>query len=222
VTLPHKRDIIPFLDAVDEEAQLCGAVNTVVARGDKLLGYNTDMEGLLASLRDKGREYRNRNIVILGAGGACRGVLFKAAREKAAKITVLSRRLEKAEEVASEAEAAVACSVQAGSLSPETLANAAGDADILINATPLGMSGIGEDFPSLEFLGCLPRGALVCDLVYDPPLTSLLRQSQALGYAVRNGLGMLVHQGILADELFLGRKLNRSSLYEIVDTKLSE
>ncbi|MDR1378555.1 MAG: shikimate dehydrogenase [Synergistaceae bacterium] len=222
VTLPHKRDIIPFLDAVDDEARLCGAVNTVVVDGGRLSGFNTDMEGLLASLRDNGHEYRNRNVVILGAGGASRGVVFKAALEKAAKIVILSRRREKAEEIASEVERAVAgCHVRACRLLPDALAEAAGEADILINATPMGMIGIGEDFSSLEFLRSLPRDALVCDLVYDPPLTNLLREAWALGHAVQNGLGMLVHQAILADELFLGRQLDRSSLYQTVYTKLS-
>jgi shikimate dehydrogenase len=223
VTLPHKRDIIPFLDAVDEDARLCGAVNTVVVSEGRLSGFNTDMGGLLAALREKGHEYRNRNVAILGAGGAARGVVFKAARENAAQIVILSRRLEKAEEIASETERAIAsCRVRAGSMSPDALAEAAGEAAILINATPLGMSGIGENFPSLSFLRRLPRDALVCDLVYDPPLTDFLREARALGHAVQNGLGMLIHQGILADELFLGRQLDRSSLSKIVYTKLSK
>jgi shikimate dehydrogenase len=272
VTLPLKREIIPLLDEVEEEARLCGAVNTVTVGEDwRLSGFNTDMEGLLASLRDNGYDYRDCNVLILGAGGAARGVAFKAAREGAEKITILARRLDQAEELVSAVKTSPiiaqggrahlsasrsllrktydplappdrrfcavgsptsfrtvnqrflkssSSSVHAGDMSPETLSKAASDADILVNATPLGMEGFGKDFPSLAFLRRLPKGALVCDLVYKPPHTRLLREAENLGHAAQNGLGMLIHQALLADELFLGRPLDKPALYKIVYGKL--
>jgi shikimate dehydrogenase len=82
------------------------------------------------------------------------------------------------------------------------------------------MSGAGEDFSSLDFLRYLPKGALVCDLVYNPPRTRLLRRAAELGLAHLNGLGMLVHQAILADEIFLGRELDKGTLYQIIRERL--
>jgi shikimate dehydrogenase len=210
ITHPHKRDVIPFLDEIEEEARLCGAVNTVLVREGRLSGFNTDMGGLLASLNEVGHGFFGEDVVVLGAGGASRSVVFKALQEKAASVLVLSRRLEKAEEVAASARASMASPVvRAGIFSPKSMYDAASRASILINATPLGMNGIGEDFPSLEFLRALPWGAPVCDLVYDPPETNLLRQARKLGHPTLNGLGMLIYQAILADELFLGLNLDR-------------
>jgi shikimate dehydrogenase len=219
VTRPHKLDIIPLLDGIDDEAQLCGAVNTVVFRGDKSVGYNTDMGGLLVSLRAGGHDYAGRNVVILGAGGASRGIALKAAREMASEIVILARDLTKAAEVVSRL-AETSCRVRASSMSDGAMKEASFRADILINATPLGMSGIGEDFQSLEFLNVLPKSALVCDLVYDPPETRLLARAAELGHDTQNGLGMLIYQAILADEIFLRRKLDKPALYKTVIEKL--
>jgi shikimate dehydrogenase len=221
ITQPHKRDVIPFLDEIEEEARLCGAVNTVLVREGRLLGFNTDMGGLLASLKEVGRGFRGEDVVVLGAGGASRSVVFKALQEGAASVLVLGRRLERAEELAASAQAVVPSgAVRAGIFSPEAMSATVSRAGILINATPLGMSGIGEDFPSLEFLKALPPGTPVCDLIYNPPETSLLRRARELGHPTLNGLGMLIYQGILADELFLGRELDRPALYKTVRQKL--
>jgi shikimate dehydrogenase len=225
VTIPHKRDIIQFLDDVDEEAALCGAVNTVTVRDGRLSGFNTDMGGLLESLRGRGRDYRLNNVLILGAGGASRGVAFKAAREGASMITILARKLEKADEIADGIRRAVKFnSISTGIMSPEAMTREASSADILVNATPLGMSGVGEDFdePLLEFLRALPGGAIVCDLIYNPPETSLLREAAALGIDTQNGLGMLIHQALLADELFLERELDKPAIYKTVKEGLTK
>ncbi|MDR1572477.1 MAG: shikimate dehydrogenase [Clostridiales Family XIII bacterium] len=220
VTIPHKRDIIPFLDETDGDARLCGAVNTVVARGGRLCGYNTDMGGLLEALVEKGRGYGGRRVAIIGAGGAAAGIALKAAMEGARKVTVLGRSPEKAEGIA-RAAAAAGADARFAALGDRTLGEAAGEADILINATPMGMKGSGERFRSLDFLKRLPEGALVCDLVYNPPRTALLREAAALGIEAMNGLGMLARQAFLADELFLGRKLDRDALWAAIGGALN-
>jgi shikimate dehydrogenase len=110
--------------------------------------------------------------------------------------------------------------VRAGAMSPEATREAARGADIVVNATPLGMRGVGEDFPSLDFLSALPDGALVCDLVYNPPETSLTRRARELGLEAQNGLDMLIYQAILADELFWDRRLDRAGLYKVVKERL--
>jgi len=210
VTIPHKQDIMPFLDDIDPPAALCGAVNTVVVRGGKLFGYNTDMEGLWRALRGAGHDYRNRRLLILGAGGAARGVAVKAALEGAAKIAILSRRPRQAQALCMHlASIAPEIDCAADDMAPDALTRACRGADLLINATPLGMAGMtgaagtGAEFPSFAFLTCLPPLALVCDLVYNPHETALLREAGRLGLETMNGLGMLIRQALLSDKLFL-------------------
>jgi shikimate dehydrogenase len=220
VTIPHKRDILPFLDEVDGDAALCGAVNTVTVRDGRLYGYNTDMGGLLQALRSRGYGYRGRAVVLLGAGGAAAGAALKAALEGAARVTVLARRTAAAETLAAQVRRAVPGAVcDGGAMDGAGLRRAAGDAEILINATPLGMRGGPDGFPSLDFLRAAPPGALVCDLIYNPPRTALLAKAEGLGLAVMNGLDMLIHQALLADELFLGRTLDRAGLFQMFSNK---
>jgi shikimate dehydrogenase len=222
VTLPHKLDIIPLLDGISDEARVSGAVNTVDVRDGKFYGYNTDMMGLLESLRETGYDYRGGNVVILGAGGAARGVAVKAALEGAACVTVLGRNIEKASGMVSDIRSVTGARISAGSMSPEDMARSAYAADILINATPLGMNGVDGDFSSaqLDSLDALPPGALVCDLIYNPSVTTLMDRADSLGRATLNGLGMLIYQAILADEIFLGRKLDKTALYKIARERL--
>ncbi|MDR1915670.1 MAG: shikimate dehydrogenase [Synergistaceae bacterium] len=223
VTIPHKSDIIPLLDTVAPDAEACGAVNTVLVRNGRLSGFNTDMSGLLDSLREIGYDYNGRRILILGAGGAARGVALKAARSGASSIAILARRVENARVIASCIEGEAPYNVVCGEMTDSVMSIEAACADILINATPLGMRGAGEDFTSLDFLGCLPRGALVCDLVYNPAETALLSRARELGYAAINGLGMLIYQAILADELFLDFldiNIDKGNLYKVIKERL--
>jgi shikimate dehydrogenase len=222
VTSPHKRDIMSFLDNIDEEAARCGAVNTVVLRGGKSLGHNTDMGGMLFSLQERGAGYAGRRVVILGAGGAARGAALKATREKAAEIVILARDARKAEEIASAFSAIAQCPIRAVTMTERAMKEASSGADLLINATTLGMSGSGENFRSLDFLSALPSGSFTYDLVYDPPETALLKRASELGLKCQNGLGMLICQAILADELFLGRELNRPALHHMIKERLSD
>jgi shikimate dehydrogenase len=220
VTIPHKQDIIPFLDETDADARLCGAVNTVCNRNGHLVGYNTDMEGLLRALKRRGRAYGGGDIVILGAGGAAAGIAMKAACEGARRITICARRAEKAEELRRGTLRAVRArgappEIFAVEMNPRAMRAALAGADIMINATPLGMSGVDADHASLDFPEDLPAHALVCDLVYDPPQTTLLRAATARGLETMSGLDMLVAQALLADEIFLGRALDIGALSEI-------
>jgi shikimate dehydrogenase len=216
VTIPHKQDIMPFLDSVDREAGLCGAVNTVVAEGGRLCGYNTDMEGLLLALEDKGGGYEGRRVAVLGAGGAAAGIVVKAAMEGAAEVAVLARSARAAEALRDRARAAGGGKARIEAMAMGRAAEAAAGADVIINATPMGMEGVAEDFASFEFLERLPRGALVCDLVYTPPQTRLLKAAAALGLETLNGRGMLIYQALLADERFLGMELDKPRLKGVV------
>jgi shikimate dehydrogenase len=221
VTIPHKKDILPLLEEIDEDAQLCGAVNTVTLRGGKLCGFNTDMAGLLQALQSAGSGYRDSHVLILGAGGAATGIACKAAREGAKAITILSRRKEQAEAVGAVAQKAGEAKILAGCLNAAEMETAAGSCDLLLNATPLGMAGVAENFPSLAFVEKLPEHALVCDLIYNPARTTLLEAAEKRGLRTLGGLDMLIHQAVLADELFLGQKLDKNKLYEVVRDALA-
>lgn len=221
VTIPHKKSIMALLDEIDPEAQACGAVNTVVKVGGRLKGYNTDMEGLSLSLREQGRDFQAARLLILGAGGAAGAVAFKALRQGAAQVRILARDPQKAHRCAQSASKGWNAAAEGAALSPQELKRAAADADLLINCTPLGMEGFGQDFECLDFLDQLPSEALVCDLIYKPQETSLLRRAAARGLKTLNGLGMLIQQAVLADELFLNIQTKRAELCKAAAAALS-
>jgi len=213
VTIPHKQEIIPLLDEISHDAAICGAVNTVVVRDEKFLGFNTDMEGLKLALESIGWSMKNRRILILGAGGAAHAVAIMAGLEHAQSVHIAARNLVQAEHLAQKVNDTTDISVSTSDLGNASLAGACKQSDILINATPLGMSGITSDYTDFGFLQALPKYSLVYDLIYNPPETKLLKNARKLGLQTQNGLGMLIFQGILAEELFLDMKLNRHELY---------
>lgn len=216
VTAPHKKAIMPMLDEISHDAGLCGAVNTVVLQKGRLYGYNTDIEGLSMALSQFGYPLRNKNITILGAGGAARAAALKSGLENAKGIHIAARDASKAEALSAYAEGATGIRGTFGNWENDQLAKACENTDILINATPLGMSGIKEDFPDTSFLARLPREALVCDLIYSPPETPLLKEARRLGLKGINGLSMLIYQALLAQEIFLDRKIDIPSLYKTI------
>jgi len=141
ITIPHKVAVIPLLDSLDPLAGKIGAVNTVVNNGGHLKGYNTDVEGFLRSLTEKRVEPQNKNVVILGAGGASRAISYVLA-QKNARLTILNRKLELdwAENIARLIKKELGVDVTVGELTPRALSPALEKADILVNATSVGMS----------------------------------------------------------------------------------
>lgn len=216
ITHPHKQDIIPMLDSVNGDAKLCSSVNTVVNVDGKLHGYNTDMQGLNLSLRGAGHSYTGRRLMLLGAGGAAAAVALKAATEGVAEMYILNRNLYRSSELAETVEARTGFKAAALGFSEQELITTAKQCDLVINSTPLGMSGKDSDFESLEFLKYLDKKTLVCDLIYNPPKTKLLLQSEKLGLDTLNGLGMLIYQAILADEFYIDKELDKQQLYGAV------
>jgi shikimate dehydrogenase len=204
VTIPHKVSIIPLLDSLDLLAEKIGAVNTVVNDGGALIGYNTDAEGFLRALLDKGIRPAGKNVVILGAGGASRAISFVLAG-KGARLTVLNRRLELdwAEDIARLIRKELGKEVKVGELNPRTLSPALAKADILVNATSVGMSPASRSSPvPARFL---KRRLIVFDIVYNPLETRLLKEAKAAGAKVIGGVDMLAWQGALAFEKWTGR-----------------
>ena len=194
VTIPHKADALAAVDEASDAARAVGAVNTVVpVAGGRLRGENTDGPGFLASLADEGFDPRGRVCAVVGAGGAARAVVHALAGAGAVEVVVVNRTQERAE-------GAAALAGAAGRVGTEADVERA---DLVVNATPLGLGGSEDDLP-LE-TSRLGPGQLVLDLVPNPAVTPLMRVARHRGARVAGGLGMLVHQGALAFELWTGR-----------------
>ncbi len=205
VTIPHKVVVIPLLDELDSLAKKIGAVNTIVNNDGILRGYNTDAGGFLQALLAKGIEPGGKSIVIIGAGGASRAISFMLADKKAC-LVILNRlqELDWAKELASRIAQTFGQKVEALELNRGNLAKALDKADVLVNATSVGMSPNTEETPVDADL--LRPGLAVYDIVYNPIKTRLLREAEAVNAKTIGGLDMLVWQGALAFEMWTEQK----------------
>ncbi len=205
VTIPHKVDVIRFLDALDPLADKIGAVNTIVNNDGALTGYNTDASGFLQALLERGIEPEGKNVVILGAGGGARAVSFILASRQVGMV-ILNRleELDWAKELASRISQIFGKEVEALELNRVNLARHLGKADILVNATSVGMSPNVNETPVDSDL--LRPGLVVFDIVYNPIKTRLLREAEMAGAKTISGVDMLVWQGALAFEKWTGQK----------------
>ncbi len=202
-TMPHKEALVPLMDELDPLARTCGAVNTVRIRDGKFYGYNTDGGGFLRALADLGVDPAGKKALVLGSGGAARAVSAALVGAGAA-VTVCNRTPAKAEELCRMAPA----DMSAADFAPDTLRAKARDSGLVVNCTCLGMAGTEAEFADLSFVDALPPGAAVCDAVYAPAETALLRRAREGGRPAMNGMGMLLHQAILALEKFTGEALD--------------
>ena len=216
-TMPHKEALVPYMDELDEDAKLYGAVNTVCNQNGKLYGYNTDGGGFARALEGAGIPIKGTRFALLGAGGAAKAVALKLAQQGAAQIVVCNRTQEKAAALAAHAPEAMGTT----GFSREELAAAASGCQVLINCTNLGMAG-SPAFEDLGFLEALPQGAPVCDLIYHPLETALLARARALGHPAMNGLPLLIHQAILALEHFTNTKIDAAAMLPLVEEALRQ
>ncbi|MDD3946684.1 MAG: shikimate kinase, partial [Clostridia bacterium] len=180
VTIPYKQTVIPYLDELDESAQRARAVNTVIQKDGKRIGYNTDTEGMAAGLNRIGAKLQNRKVMILGSGGTASMARALAVAQGANKIVTVSR----------------SGKVHYGNYGEY------GDTEVLINCTPVGMYPNNGDCP--VDLEKLPQLKAVFDAVYNPLTTRLIQFAKAKGIAAGGGLSMLVAQAVIAENLFLG------------------
>ena len=203
VTVPHKEAVIPFLDEVDDWASAAGAVNTIVNRQGRLTGHNTDGTGFLRALRDGGGfDPAGKRALILGAGGAARGVVFALTRAGVESLTVANRTVERAQRLA---ELAGSNGVPASACSLADAADAAAGAAVIVNCTTMGMSHGPDESGSPLSAEQIPADCLVNDLVYNPLETPLLRAAARAGAPVLGGIEMLVYQGAASFEMWTGQ-----------------
>jgi len=198
VTLPHKERAFGLCDEVSDEARQLGAVNTLYQRDGRLIGHNTDGEGFLAALDQEaaGWDAALRRVVIIGAGGAARALVFALLRRGAEEVAIVNRTLARSQEIAAQGGPRVTCH------SLEDLPELLKTTDLLVNATSLGMVG---QAPLVIDLAPLPPNAVVDDIVYVPLETDLLRQARERGLRCVGGLGMLLHQAVPGFRLWFGR-----------------
>lgn len=214
VTMPLKSEVIAGLDELEPDAQALGAVNCVRWRGDRLVGANTDGPGFVAGLAaDFDFHPEGRDCVVLGAGGAARAVVLALARAGARSVQVVNR-------TRSAAEAAAALAGPVGSVVDVDAVKAA---DLVVNATPLGMAGVGAS-ADRPVLPCDPdllsSGQVVSDLVYHPLRTPFVDAAAARGARASNGVSMLVHQAALAFESWTGATAPLTAVRAAVDAAL--
>ncbi|HUL21769.1 MAG TPA: shikimate dehydrogenase [Thermodesulfobacteriota bacterium] len=198
ITLPFKTEVLPLLDRVEGLAKKVGAVNTIVNRKGKLIGYNTDCEGALTALEDR-VDLEGKRVALLGAGGAARAIGF-GLKERGLRLIVVNRSKERGRALGE----ALRCDylpmssltgMKAGEL----------EADVLINATSLGMHPRDGETPMPKAL--LRKGMVVMDIVYEPLQTRLLREAKEKGCVTVDGLEMLIRQGIAQFEIWTGTRL---------------
>ncbi len=193
VTIPYKRDVLPYCERLDETAREIGSVNTIVReQGGSLTGYNTDAYGLTYMANRAGISFAGRKVVVFGSGGASLTAQYVAKHGGARAVVVVSR---------------------GGAENYDNLSRHA-DAEILINTTPLGMVPNTGELPADPTR--FPRCAGVLDLVYNPSRTALLFRAKQLGIPCLGGLSMLVAQAKVAEELFFGRAIPNSAIERVL------
>ncbi|NOT04492.1 MAG: shikimate dehydrogenase [Anaerolineales bacterium] len=213
VTIPHKQNVIRFMDELTPTAKSIGAVNTIYMRDDKLIGDNTDAHGFLSDLKrfleDSQSSIGNRqSAIVLGAGGSARSVVYALCND-GWKVALAARRHEQAEQLASSFST---YEMQIATFTDLQLATF----DLLVNTTPLGMTPNINTSPLPEGI-LLPSHAVIYDLVYNPRETKFVRDARLQGLRATTGLGMLIEQAALGFELWTGKKLPNEVFRNAVD-----
>jgi len=221
VTLPHKVSVMQFLDKIDPLAEKIGAVNTIVNDAGILTGYNTDAHGFLQALHDQDIEIGNKRVLLIGAGGVARAIGCSLAQEKA-QINVLNRKQELswAEELAHRLNHYYGIDINIGELTDENLQKGIDDAEILINATSIGMNPDIDHTPIPANLLC--ANLTIFDVVYNPLQTRLLREAEMAGARTIDGVKMLVWQGAIAFEKWTNQQAPLDIMRETVKSLLAE
>ncbi len=193
VTIPHKLAVRPLLDKLTEEAQNIGAVNTIINKNGSLTGHNTDAVGFLRALKeDANFDPKGHKVVMLGAGGAARAVLYALLIAKAREVGIYNRTSSKADKLASDLDHLGKVQV----VNKNQLMEFVQQATLLVNTTSLGMEKFGVPCQGSPLpKNILPNKGLICDIIYKPKETLLLKNAKEAGLKIQNGLPMLVYQG---------------------------
>ncbi|MEI7811761.1 MAG: shikimate dehydrogenase [Ignavibacteria bacterium] len=208
VTLPHKEDIINYLQNVSEEASIIGAVNTIVNENGILSGYNTDAYGVYETLRPYKDEISGSQVTIFGSGGGARSAIYTVIRNfKPEKIYIINRTEQRGESLKDYFSTKMHFSnIQSNELIPPDMIEILRDSKLIINTTSVGMHP-NEDDSVTEIGDSFMNGQIVFDFIYNPVKTKLLQLAESQGAVTLDGLKMLVHQGAKAFELWTGMEM---------------
>ncbi len=208
VTVPFKRDIMKYIDDNSREAILMGAVNTVKMVENRLCGFNTDAAGFLRALKDFGGTCKGKSVVIIGAGGSARAIGVKLAMENVGNLRIINRTLSNADDLASIINENIENIASAYSLDSNEAIDIIKESDIVINTTNVGLYPYVESAP-IKDVQVINSNHFVYDIIYNPFETKLLKEARKRGATTLNGLGMLVHQAILAYEIWTGEIISK-------------
>ncbi len=217
LSMPYKEQVIPYLDQLSEEACLIGAVNTVVNREGTLIGYNTDGKGFFKSLPSF--KISRKKLVLLGAGGAAKAILAQAILDGVSQISVFVRSssMEKTRPYIEKMQNATGFRVDLFALEDvQDLQDSITQADLLVNATSVGMDGSSQPIPTSIVL---PEKLMVADVIYQPFETLFLKWARNQGNQSFNGLGMLLYQAAEAFELWTGKEMPTDQIWELLKQK---
>ena len=217
LSMPYKEQVIPYLDQLSEEACLIGAVNTVVNREGTLIGYNTDGKGFFKSLPSF--KISRKRLVLLGAGGAAKAILAQAILDGVSQISVFVRSssMEKTRPYLEKIQNATGFRVDLFALEDiQELQDSITQADLLVNATSVGMDGSSQPIPTSIVL---PEKLIVADVIYQPFETPFLKWARNQGNQSINGLGMLLYQAAEAFELWTGKEMPTDQIWELLKQK---
>ena len=217
LSMPYKEQVIPYLDQLSEEACLIGAVNTVVNREGTLIGYNTDGKGFFKSLPSF--KISRKRVVLLGAGGAAKAILAQAILDGVSQISVFVRSssMEKTRSYLEKIQNATGFRVDLFALEDvQNLQDSITQADLLVNATSVGMDGSSQPIPTSIVL---PEKLLVADVIYQPFETPFLKWAKEQGNEAINGLGMLLYQAAEAFEFWTGKEMPTDQIWELLKQK---
>lgn len=219
ITIPHKQSVMEYLVEVDEAAKTIGAVNTLVRTKKGYAGYNTDMPGLARAIESEGVSLENKNVIILGAGGAARAAVYMCIKYDAKKVYIINRTVENARRIADDMEAAFCVYDSHGEKSkcPEIYAVAAEkykeiptDKYIFIQCTSVGLHE-GDGLPVVDDEKFYKMALFGVDLIYNPAKTPFIKLLEDLGIKCMNGLKMLLYQGIMSNELWNKKAVDKDT-----------
>ena len=217
LSMPYKEQVIPYLDQLSEEACLIGAVNTVVNLEGTLIGYNTDGKGFFKSLPSF--KISRKRMILLGAGGAAKAILAQAILDGVSQISVFVRSssMEKTRPYLEKIQNATGFRVDLFALEDvQDLQDSITQADLLVNATSVGMDGSSQPIPTSIVL---PEKLMVADVIYQPFETPFLKWARNQGNQSINGLGMLLYQAAEAFELWTGKEMPTNQIWELLKQK---
>ena len=220
VTIPHKVAAVPFLDSIEPTARHIGAINTIVAAGGKLTGYNTDATGALRALREGGVALKGQRVVMLGSGGAARAIAFALGTEPGIEhLTILGIDEQERAALAQDLRSKTGMAVQESPLDDGMLQKVLPDAHVLIHGTPIGMSPKVHETSVPATL--LHAGLTVMDIVYNPRDTRLLKDAKVAGCRVIPGLEMFLHQASAQFELWTNQAAPTDVMRAVLESRFS-